>query len=165
MAATLRFASLSDEDALAALDRASWSTLMTPAPVPAPGKPFFDEKTFPQDVLVALVDDEVGGYIKLGRATPLPASDHVVHITGLVVGEAFRRQGAGRLLLEAAAEQARAQGARRLTLRVLGNNEGARRLYESAGFAVEGVFAGEFFLDGAYVDDVAMALDLTADIS
>jgi RimJ/RimL family protein N-acetyltransferase len=36
------------------------------------------------------------------------------------------------------------------------------RLYEQAGFVVEGVLKGEFFLDGKYVDDMLMALDLTA---
>ena len=39
-------------------------------------------------------------------------------------------------------------------------NERARRLYESAGFVVEGVLREEFFLEGRYVDDVLMALVL-----
>ena len=43
---------------------------------------------------------------------------------------------------------------------MLGHNDAALRLYESAGFVVEGVQRGEFFLDGEYVDDVLMALDL-----
>ena len=69
--------------------------------------------------------------------------------------------GAGRALIDAAAAEARARGARRLTLRVLGPNAGARRLYESAGFVVEGIQHGEFVLEGREVDDVMMALDLT----
>ncbi len=52
-----------------------------------------------------------------------------------------------------------------MTLRVLGHNHAARGLYESAGFVVEGVLRGEFLLDGVYVDDVAMALDLTSAVS
>ncbi|NED74569.1 GNAT family N-acetyltransferase, partial [Streptomyces sp. SID9944] len=52
--------------------------------------------------------------------------------------------------------EARRQGARRITLRVLGHNTPARRLYESEGYAVEGVLPGEFLLEGAYVDDVLM---------
>ena len=35
------------------------------------------------------------------------------------------------------------------------------RFYERCGFVVEGVLRGEFHLDGEYVDDVLMALDLT----
>ncbi|MYX40122.1 GNAT family N-acetyltransferase, partial [Streptomyces sp. SID89] len=61
-----------------------------------------------------------------------------------------------RALLRAAREEARRQGARRITLRVLGHNTPARRLYESEGYAVEGVLPGEFLLEGAYVDDVLM---------
>lgn len=44
-----------------------------------------------------------------------------------------------------------------MTLRVLGHNPGARRLYERCGFAVEGVLKGEFILDGQPVDDVLTA--------
>ena len=111
-------------------------------------------------MLVAVVDGEVAGYVKLGRATPLAASDHVVTVTGLAVSPVFQRRGVGRALIDAAAAEARARGARRLTLRVLGPNAPARRLYESAGFVVEGVQRGEFLLEGEYVDDVLMALDL-----
>ena len=70
--------------------------------------------------------------------------------------EGARGAGVGRALLTAAVGRARAQGALRVTLRVLGHNAPARRLYESAGFAVEGVLPGEFLLDGQYVDDVLM---------
>jgi RimJ/RimL family protein N-acetyltransferase len=43
---------------------------------------------------------------------------------------------------------------------VFSPNEPARRLYESAGFVVEGVLPEEFLLDGRYVDDILMALVL-----
>jgi len=151
-----------DENALAALDLATWTWLTSPAPRPDPasGWTFFDERTRPHDVIVATVHGEVAGYVKLGRATPLAASDHVVTVNGLAVDPTRQRLGAGRALIGAAAAEARARGARRLTLRVLGPNAGARRLYESAGFVVEGVQRGEFLLEGEYVDDVLMALDL-----
>jgi ribosomal protein S18 acetylase RimI-like enzyme len=159
-----RLASRADEEALAALDLATWSWLTSPAPRPEldSGWTFFDERTEPENVVVALVDAEVAGYVKLGRATPLAASDHVVTVNGLAVSPAFRRRGVGRALIEAASAEARRRGARRLTLRVLGPNETARRLYESAGFVVEGVQREEFLLEGEYVDDVLMALDLGA---
>ena len=44
---------------------------------------------------------------------------------------------------------------------MLTRNEAALRLYERCGFVVEGVLRGEFFLDGVYVDDLLMALDLS----
>lgn len=53
------------------------------------------------------------------------------------------------------------RGARRLTLRVLGHDHVARRLYERYG-VVEGVLRAELVLDGEDVDDVLMALDLMA---
>ncbi|WP_324612280.1 GNAT family N-acetyltransferase, partial [Streptomyces scabiei] len=58
--------------------------------------------------------------------------------------------------LRAVQDEARRRGARRLTLRVLGHNTAARKLYESEGFVVEGVLPEEFLLDGQYVDDVLM---------
>jgi ribosomal protein S18 acetylase RimI-like enzyme len=154
-----------DADALTDLDRSTWSSLSSPAPLPHAAWTFFDEKTKPEDVLVALLDTAVAGYAKLGRATPLEASDHVCTINGLAVGVEYRRRGVGRELLTAAAEEARRRGARRLTLRVLARNEPARRLYESAGFVVEGVQRQEFLIEGEYVDDVLMALDLSAAVS
>jgi RimJ/RimL family protein N-acetyltransferase len=66
----------------------------------------------------------------------------------------------GRALLRAAQEEARRLGARRITLRVLGHNAPARKLYETEGFVVEGVLPEEFLLDGAYVDDVFMGRSL-----
>ena len=161
MAVEVRRSDAADEDALAALDRATWTSLTSPALPPGSSWTFFDEGTRPADVLVAVVDGELAGYVRLARATPLRASDHVVTVNGFAVDHAYRRRGVGKAMLGAAIEQAVARDARRLTLRVLANNEAARRLYDSAGFVVEGVLRGEFFLDGAYVDDVLMALDLT----
>ena len=159
----VRAARPGDERALATLDRATWTTLTSPAPPPpAPDWSFFNEKVEIGDVLVAVVDGEVAGYVRLGRATPLAASDHVLMINGLAVDPAFQRRGVGRALMTAASAEARARGARRLRLRVLAPNEAARRLYEQSGYVVEGVLRGEFFHDGEYVDDMLMALDLTA---
>ena len=51
-------------------------------------------------------------------------------------------------------------GARKLSLRVLGGNSRARRLYEACGFVVEGILRSEFLLGGRYVDDIFMARHL-----
>jgi ribosomal protein S18 acetylase RimI-like enzyme len=142
------------------IDLATWSTLSSPSPPPASGAPFFGTRTRPQDVLVAVVDGAVAGYISIRPATELPASRHVQHVTGLAVDPAAQGQGVGQALLEAAAAEAANRGARRLTLRVLSPNAPARRLYERCGFVVEGVLRGEFHLDGEDVDDVLMARTL-----
>lgn len=173
----------SDEPALAALDRETWSTLHAVQPRPQPPyPPFFDERHSPRDILVAetvpetapgtvpetapgtVPDDErvareaprVAGYLRLVAPTPLACHQHVRQIQGLAVDGRARGLGIGRALLRAAFTEARRQGANRITLRVLGHNTPARALYASEGFAVEGVLPGEFFLNGGYVDDVLM---------
>lgn len=157
-----RPAFLSDEDELAELDRDNWSPLYAVNARPqAPFDPFFDAAHRPGDFLVGELDGRLAGYIRVVPPTPLPANAHVLQIQGLVVDPWARGRGVGRALLRAAAALARERGARRLTLRVLGHNAPARRLYETEGYAVEGVLPEEFLLDGRYVDDVLMGLDLT----
>jgi RimJ/RimL family protein N-acetyltransferase len=156
----IRVATDADEAALVALDRATWSTVATPAPSPPAGRGFFDGGGGPPDVLVAVVDGAVAGYATIGPSAPTPANDHVLMLHGLAVDPAHQGRGLGRRLVAAAVEEARARGARRLRLRVLGHNAAARRVYEACGFVVEGVLREEFLLDGRYVDDVLMAVDL-----
>ncbi|MFD3666189.1 GNAT family N-acetyltransferase [Streptomyces sp. NPDC058659] len=159
----IRIAESGDEDVLAVLDRAAWSPLHAVLPAPTePYEPFFDARHRPEDYLVAEVAGEVVGYIRLGLPTPLAANAHVRQIQGLVVAESARGRGVARALLRAAVERARAEGARRITLRVLGHNAPARALYASEGFAVEGVLPGELLIDGEYVDDVLMGRALLA---
>ncbi len=85
----------------------------------------------------------------------------MLELGGLAVDPGHQRTGAGRALVHAVVQQARARGARKLSLRVLGPNVTARRLYEACGFTVEGVLRAEFLLDGGYRDDVLMAHNLT----
>ncbi|MFE2063897.1 ribosomal protein S18 acetylase RimI-like enzyme [Streptomyces sp. Ag109_O5-1] len=153
----IRTALPDDEEELALLDRVTWSTLhaVTPEPQP-PYPPYFDERHTPDQFLVAELDRRIVGYVRLARPTPLAANTHVLQIQGLAVTEEVRGRGVGRILIRAAVEEARRRGARRLTLRVLGHNTPARKLYEAEGFAVEGVLPEEFLLDGRYVDDVLM---------
>ena len=156
----IRPATSSDENALAAIDRSTWSSLTSPAPPPGRGWRFFDDRTRPEDVLVALDEGEVTGYVRLQPVSPLESTSHVLQVNGIAVDPAAQRRGAGRALLDASVVEARRRGARRLTLRVLGKNEAAQRLYRSAGFVVEGVLREQFLLDGVYIDDVFMALEL-----
>ncbi|MFJ9116173.1 GNAT family N-acetyltransferase [Streptomyces sp. NPDC102394] len=157
----IRHATLDDEETLGRLDRAAWSPLHSVQPRPRPPyESFYNERFGPRDHLVAELDGTVVGYVRLGYPTPLACNAHVRQIQGLVVSEEARGGGVGRALLRAVREEARRQGARRLTLRVLGHNAPARRLYEAEGFVVEGVLPGEFLLQGAYVDDVLMGCSL-----
>jgi len=153
----IRIATLDDEDELGRLDRATWSTLHAVMPRPQPPyEPFYSERFGPRDHLVAELDGRLVGYIRLGFPTSLAANSHVRQIQGLAVAEGARGAGVGRALLRGAQDEARRQGARRISLRVLGHNTPARKLYESEGFVVDGILPEEFLLDGEYVDDVLM---------
>lgn len=157
----IRVARLDDEGELARLDHTTWSPLhaVTPPPRP-PFDSFFGERSGPRDHHVAEHRGRIVGYVRLGFPTELASNAHVRQIRGLAVVEEARGRGVGRALVRAAVDRARECGARRITLRVLGHNTAARKLYESEGFAVEGVQPEEFFVGGSYVDDVLMGRSL-----
>jgi ribosomal protein S18 acetylase RimI-like enzyme len=148
-----------DGPRLVALDRVTWSPENAVVPLWPEDTDFFERRTA-DDVLVAEQDGVTVGYTALGSPTPLACNRHVLHIQGLAVDPPAQRQGVGRRLVDAAAEEAARRGARKLGLRVLGGNQSARALYASAGFVVEGVLRDEFWLDGRFVDDVLMARPL-----
>lgn len=155
----VRPATLDDEPELRRIDLATWSPASSPSAPPGDpdGYRFFgDDRTTPDQVLVAVQEGRVAGWVKL---TPhlLPSNQHVHMINGLGVDPDQQGVGVGRALVEAAVERARQQGARKVSLRVLAHNHTARRLYERCGFVVEAVLKGEFLLDGRYVDDLFMA--------
>ncbi|WP_340380507.1 GNAT family N-acetyltransferase [Streptomyces sp. SS7] len=152
----IRPARPADGPALARLDHATWSHLHSVSPRRAPDAAFFDERHLPEDHLVAELGGDVLGYIRLVPPTSLAATAHVRQIQGLAVADEARGRGVGRALVRAAVEETRRVGARRITLRVLGHNTPARKLYASEGFEVEGVLPEEMFLAGEYVDDVLM---------
>jgi ribosomal protein S18 acetylase RimI-like enzyme len=156
----VRPARADDDAALLEVDRATWSRHVSPAPGPPEG-PFFNDRTLAENVVVAEVGARVVGYGKIEHPTPLPASAHVWHVTGLAVDPAYEGRGAGRALMERLIELARDRGGTRMTLRVFAPNERARHLYEGLGFEVEGVLRGEFMVgDHEYVDDLLMARSL-----
>ncbi|QKV97903.1 GNAT family N-acetyltransferase [Streptomyces sp. NA02950] len=158
----IRAAVADDESALAELDRRAWSPRHSVQPRPQPPYgTFFTDRNLPEHILVAELGGRPVGYLRLVPATPLASNAHVQQIQGLAVDERARGRGVARALLDAAYARARRAGATRITLRVLGPNTPARRLYESEGFAVEGVLPGEFLIEGAYVDDVLMGRGLT----
>lgn len=159
---TTRRARPEDDARLLAIDRQTWTSDVSPAPLTEPGPAtFFGPDAVLDDVLVAESDGEVLGYVRLHQPMAIPSHAHVLEVNGLAVDPARQRTGAGRALVEAAVAEARARGARKLSLRVLGPNTPARRLYESCGFTVEGLLHEEFLLDGRLVDDVLMARSLT----
>ncbi|HEX4698695.1 MAG TPA: GNAT family N-acetyltransferase [Actinomycetes bacterium] len=164
-AVTIRTAVAADDGALRRIDATSWdSSSMFPSVLATvDDHPFFGDRHLAEDHLVAEIDGSVVGYVRLRPGTPLPESSHVLQVNGIAVDAAARRRGVAAALLAAAEEQARDQGATKITLRVLGTNAPARRLYERSGYVVEGILRGEFRIDGVDVDDYNLARYLTAD--
>jgi ribosomal protein S18 acetylase RimI-like enzyme len=149
-----------DERALAAIDHATWSPAVSPVPLWPLDVPFFNDHTAPQDILVAHQGEHIVGYVKLRPARIAASSGHVQEINGFAVAPAHQGRGFGHLLLDAARQEAINRGARRVTLRVLGSNSRAQALYLAHGYQIEGRLKGQFLLQGHYVDDVLMALEL-----
>ncbi|MDA0180167.1 GNAT family N-acetyltransferase [Solirubrobacter phytolaccae] len=151
----IRSARRKDAKALRRLDREVWSWLHSP--VEPRDVPFDIE-----GVLVYELDGEIAGYVKVGEPWAIDSVRHVRQILGLAVDARFHRRGIATGLLETAIILARKEGARKLILRVLGHNAPARELYAACGFEIEGVLRDFFLIEGRYVDDVMMSLDLTA---
>ena len=77
---------------------------------------------------------------------------------GMGVHKRFRRLGIGTRLIEQTISKAKEKGLERIELEVFASNSPAIRLYEKAGFVVEGVKKKGRKLDGEYDDLVEMAL-------
>jgi ribosomal protein S18 acetylase RimI-like enzyme len=158
--ATLRIASRDDEPEIRRIEAATWTPRSSPGPPPDPERPLL-ERFGAENVIVAIVGEACVGYLILGPWTTLESSSHVLEVKGLAVDPSHQGEGIGSRLLQGGIARARREGRRRLVLRVLSGNDDARRLYERHGFVVEGTVREAFLLDGAYVDDLLMALDLT----
>lgn len=65
------------------------------------------------------------------------------YITEVYVSPAYRRQGAGRLLLARAEAWAHARGLQRISLNVAAHNTGAKQLYDAMAFQTESVRMGK----------------------
>lgn len=152
-----RNAESADDAALRGLDRATWSTQVSPGTKASADAPFFSDRCAPGDVLVATGDGVILGFAILRQSADMPSHTHVVQINGFAVSPAAQGHGIGRRLLDFTQHEALRRGASKVSLRVLGGNAGARHLYESCGFTVEGILRGEFKVDGHLVDDILMA--------
>jgi ribosomal protein S18 acetylase RimI-like enzyme len=156
---TIRTARADDDTALFGIDVLTWSSAVSPAPQPAGRTTFFEGRPL-DGFLVAELDGAVAGYVSMYQNIPLASHAHVLAINGLAVAPQAQGRGVGRHLVAGAIDTAKRLGRTKLTLRVLGHNTGARRLYERCGFVTEGVLKNEFVLDGQLVDDILMAYHL-----
>jgi RimJ/RimL family protein N-acetyltransferase len=109
-------------------------------------------------VFVAEEDGTIVGRLSTARDLH-PASEHVADV-GLMVARDYRRRGAGRALMEAAEEWARAAGIRKLELHVFPHNEAAIALYEGLGYEREGFRRRHYRRRTELLDAILMAKEL-----
>lgn len=119
-------------------------------------------------VAVWLDRGEVWGVLKDGAlagklvmdALPYPAFAHTRWLHAVYLHPAARGTGAGAVLMEAAAAQAKAQGVTHLLLWVHAENQPARAFYEKLGFRQTGIIPGGIRIGNRFVDDILMWLPL-----
>lgn len=110
--------------------------------------------------LVAEDRQRIVGTCFVSRGTT-PRLMHVASLA-MAVSASHRRAGLGSRLLAAALAWAGERGVRKVVLSVLGDNEPALNLYRKFGFREEGRRQGMFAIDGRYVDEVLMALEIAS---
>ncbi|MDZ4233037.1 MAG: GNAT family N-acetyltransferase [Dietzia sp.] len=103
---------------------------------------------------VAVVSSQVVGFVSI-------YDRHGCADLGMFVAHSHRGQGVGRRLLDAAIAWGRAAGCHKIALEVWPHNQAAIRLYQSAGFVIEGRrLRHHRRRDGTLWDSVEMGLVL-----
>ncbi len=110
--------------------------------------------------LVARLSGTIIGGITLTKDSSSPKIDHV-RTLGIWLLREYRGFGIGMALVQNAIDWARSvKTLRKIILGVWSVNEPAISLYRKTGFSVDGVRRGMALIDGNYVDEVLMSLDL-----
>jgi GNAT superfamily N-acetyltransferase len=89
-------------------------------------------------LIVAEVAGELAGFIALHVQNLVERDEPGCSVAGLVVGERFRRQGIGELLMEAVEKEARKRGGKYLVLNTAHRRSDAHSFYESLGYEHSG---------------------------
>jgi len=113
----------------------------------------------PGVMLGGFVGDRLAGLTGL-RVEPWVKTRHKGFIYTVYVDQAFRGLGLATGLVEAALAAGRKAGLRYVALTVAIGNDGARRIYERLGFRTFGVEPRGLLVDGAFVDEEMMLLEL-----
>jgi L-phenylalanine/L-methionine N-acetyltransferase len=155
---TLRAARADDADGIAELQGLPFyrfGTLRTPFPSPADVRRWLESRAPGSLALVASLDGRIvaNGGLERFAGRRLHAAT-----LGMGVHDDYCGRGIGRALLSALLDAAdNWLDIRRIELGVFTDNHAAIRLYESAGFRIEGTSRAFAFRDGRYVDAYAMA--------
>lgn len=160
MTTTIRRVEPTDYEALHRIfsaPRVIWGTAQLPFPSLETWRKRLAEPPDGMVGLVACTDGEVVGQLDLYTFPNRPRRRHAGQI-GMAVRDDWQGKGVGTALLQAAVDLAdNWLNLLRLELEVYTDNEPAVRLYQRAGFVIEGTLTRYAFRDGQYVDVYAMA--------
>lgn len=148
----------SDAAAMMEIETLVWNDYTTPNKLEFPSEAAYLLKNPPGSKKVAVIDNKVVGILGYNyiTQTPLASREHVWTFD-IATHPSYQRKGIGNALLTELKRLAKENKIHKLSLRVLSNNEKAIRLYTHQGFKIEGTLKDEFYLNGAFVDDILMA--------
>jgi ribosomal protein S18 acetylase RimI-like enzyme len=127
--------------------------------VPTPEEVDVWREALRAELLVAVDDGRLVACGALKRMAA-PVLRGMGEVTKVMTHPACRGRGAGRAVVSALVERARAEGVELLTLECRGNNHGAMRLYAAAGFVVTGRRPDAIAVGDDRFDQVLMHCDL-----
>ncbi|GAB3689879.1 GNAT family N-acetyltransferase [Salinarchaeum chitinilyticum] len=107
---------------------------------------------------VATVDDEVVGWVHL-RSPELAKLAHTAELTVGVLEE-YRDNGIGSHLLQRGLEWAASRGFEKVYQSLPATNEEAIAFLEGHGWSIEAVREDHYVIEGAYVDETMLAVEL-----
>jgi len=113
-------------------------------------------------ILVAVSDGEVIGWVAFDRCRDSDRSDHSGEIWAIYVAPERLGQGVGRDLWLQALDSLRAGGYREVSLWVLAENERACQFYAKAGFAPDAASAKDAEIGGAKLLELRYVRSITA---
>lgn len=152
---TIRLSEMKDAQQIMDLDAIVWDDHSAPEPLNWTSREDFLRHCQPGSQLVALIDEQICGYVGFRYPTMIRTNHHVYEIN-IAVHPQYQNEGIGTRLMETMKAWATEQGKEKLSLRVLSTNPTAIRFYERCGFVIEGRLVNEFLVNGRYIDDVLM---------
>lgn len=147
---------VSDANLIMEIDRLTWSSNNSPGSEPSDNLDEYLQQLQRRNILVAVMNSQVCGYIGIGSPTLLPTNSHVA-VLDVAVHPQFQRRGVATALFKAVEDWCSANSKRKLVIRVLATNPGAGAFYRKLGYVEEGRLRGEFQIAGRFVDDILMA--------
>lgn len=152
---TIRLSEMRDAQQIMDLDAIVWDDHSSPEPLNWTSREDFLRHCQPGSQLIALIDEQLCGYVGFRYPTMIRTNQHVYEIN-IAVHPQYQHEGIGTRLMEMMKAWASEQCIKKLSLRVLSSNPIALKFYKRCGFVIEGRLVNEFHVNGGYVDDILM---------